>query len=149
MNVISEPTKKVIFWAFILNTIWEFVQCGFLYGMWDWPFLKATVWMWGAVLGDIIIVLGLWRATSMLTSSVHLEPRLGRKGYIVLFGLSFAASIFLEWVAIFLSLWEYTSAMPELTIFSYEVGLSPIVQITVLPALSIYLASKRTKISRV
>jgi hypothetical protein len=147
--VISEPVKKVIFWAFILNTIWEFVQCGFLYGMWDWPFLKATVWMWGAVLGDIIIVLGLWRATSMLTSSVHLEPHLSRKGYFVLFGLSFAASIFLEWAAIFLSLWEYTSAMPVLTIFSYEVGLSPIFQITVLPALSIFLASKGTKISRV
>lgn len=119
----------------------------FLYDMWDWHFWEATIWMWAAIFGDILIVLGLWKGTTLLMPSVQYGSP-GRKGYIVLLILSFLASILLEWIAIFLDLWQYTSAMPAITIFTYKVGLSPIFQITFLPALSIYLATKAAKQSR-
>ncbi len=52
------------------------------------------------------------------------------------------ASIALEWGAKFLNLWTYSDLMPVLIIFDYEVGLSPIIQITFLPALSLFLSEK-------
>ena len=54
--------------------------------------------------------------------------------------LSFGAGIFLEWMALYLELWEYDTSMPTLYVFNYKVGLTPILQITFLPALSVYLA---------
>lgn len=134
-------TKQIILWAFILHTGWEFGQCLFLYNMWDWPFLKATIWMWGAVLGDILIVIGLWKITASVVPSVNYS-RPDVKGFSFLIILSFAASILLEWMAIVLNLWKYSDVMPVITVFGYEVGLSPVVQITLLPAASIYLADR-------
>jgi len=130
---------KVIFWAFLLNTIWEFTQCLFFYEMWSWEFWKATFWMWAAVFGDILIVLGLWQGLIKLFQSTELLKKASLK-YLLLLILSFVASIFLEWMALYLELWEYDSSMPSLYLFEYKVGLTPILQITFLPALSVYLA---------
>jgi hypothetical protein len=131
---------RIVFWAFILHTVWEFTQCVFLYDMWDWPFWEATIWMWAAIFGDILIVLGLWKGTTLLVPSLRFESP-GYMGYMTLLFLSFLASIFLEWTAIFLDLWQYTPAMPVVTIFNHDVGLSPILQITFLPVVSVYLAN--------
>lgn len=127
----------VIAWAFILNTFWEFGQCIFLYNMWSWPFWEATLWMWGALFGDILIVLALWKGVVTLFPTVKFSEG-GSRDYSLLVILSFAASILLEWAAIYLDLWTYDRSMPTLLIFGYKVGLSPILQITFLPALSIY-----------
>ena len=131
--------RKVIFWAFLLNTIWEFTQCLFFYEMWSWGFWKATLWMWGAVFGDILIVLGLWQGLKKLLESTNLLNKTVIK-YLVLLAISFGASIFLEWMALYLELWTYDTSMPTLYVFNYKVGLTPILQITFLPALSVYLA---------
>lgn len=131
----------IIFWALILNTLWEFTQCIWFYDMWSWPFWKATVWMWAAISGDILIVLGLWKITTLLVPSVHFYKPDGM-GYVVLLLISFVAAVFLEWIAIYLELWTYDPFMPTLMILGRQVGLMPILQITVLPALSIYLTSK-------
>ena len=131
----------IILWAFILNTVWEFAQCIYFYDMWSWPFWEATLWMWMAVFGDILIVLGLWKATTLLAPSVHFaEPN--TMDYTMLLLISFFAAIFLEWIAIYLELWEYDSFMPTLKILDRQIGLMPILQITFLPALSVYIASK-------
>jgi len=130
---------KVIFWAFLLNTIWEFTQCLFFYEMWSWEFWKATFWMWAAVFGDILIVLGLWQGLIKLFQSTELLKKASLK-YLLLLILSFVASIFLEWMALYLELWEYDTSMPSIYLFKYKVGLTPILQITFLPTLSVYLA---------
>ena len=137
----SNQTKLIILWAFILHTVWEFGQCMFLYDMWDWPFLKTTIWMWSAVFGDILIVLALWKITVFAVPFINYDNP-DSKSYFILILISFAASILLEWIAIVLDLWEYSDAMRVITVFGYEVGLSPILQITFLPAASIYLADR-------
>ncbi len=132
---------RIVLWAFFLQTVWEFTQCVFLYDMWGWSFWKATIWMWAAIFGDILIVLGLWKGTTLLVPYVRFESP-GYKGYLTLLMLSFLASIFLEWVAVYFGLWQYTPVMPVVTLFNHVVGLSPILQITFLPAFSVYLATK-------
>ena len=116
---------KVIIWAFLLNTVWEFSQCLFFYEMWSWGFWKATLWMWGAVFGDILIVLGIWQGVKTLFKSTGLLQKTVTK-YLLLLALSFTASIFLEWMALYLELWEYDTSMPTLYVFNYKVGLTPV-----------------------
>jgi len=109
--------------------------------MWDWPFWEATLWMWAAIFGDILIVLGLWKAAAVFASAIQVNVT-GFKGYALLLSISFLASIFLEWIAKVLNLWQYSSNMPVIEILNHQVGLSPVLQITFLPALSVYLAGK-------
>lgn len=131
----------VVFWAFTLNTIWEFGQCIYFYNMWSWPFWKATFWMWAAIFGDILIVLGLWKITTMLLSTINFyRPKI--TGYAVLLFISFITAIFLEWIAIVFGLWEYDPSMPTLIIGNHRVGILPMLQITILPALSIFVADR-------
>ncbi|MFP8489205.1 hypothetical protein ACKGJO_08875 [Gracilimonas sp. Q87] len=131
----------VVFWAFVLHTLWEFIQCLFLYSMWDWPFWEATLWMWAAIFGDILIVLVLWKIAAVFVSTIHFQTT-RFKGYAILISISFVASIFLEWLARAMNLWQYSSYMPVIEILNHHVGFSPVLQITFLPALSVYLARK-------
>lgn len=99
--------------------------------------------MWAAIIGDVFIVLGLWKITEFIFSPVNFK-KLKLKDYLYLIFISFIASIVLEWTAKFLELWTYSDLMPVLIIFDYEVGLSPIIQITFLPALSVYISVNRS-----
>src|SRR5699024_6862326 len=93
----------IILWAFILNTIWEFGQCIYFYDMWSWSFWKSTIWMWIAIFGDILIVLGLWKITTLLVPPVHFyKPN--ATGFTILLLISFVAAVFLEWIAVYLEL---------------------------------------------
>ena len=130
----------IIFWAFILNAIWEFAQCIWFYNMWSWSFWKSTVWMWAAIFGDILIVLGLWKVTTQISSVHFYKPN--ATGFALLLIISFIAAVFLEWIAFYLGLWEYDSSMPTLSIGNHQIGILPILQITLLPALSIYAANR-------
>lgn len=100
--------------------------------------------MWAAIFGDVLIVLGLWKIATFFASAMHFQIT-RFKGYALLLGISFPASIFLEWLAIALDLWQYSPNMPAFELFNYQVGLSPILQITFLPVLSVYLAGKSTR----
>jgi hypothetical protein len=112
--------------------------------MWGWPFLKATVWMWAATIGDVFIVLALYGINRQFFSDVGLTE-FTVKHYAFFVTISFLASVVLEWGAKFLELWDYSELMPVLSIFNYEIGLSPILQITFLPALSVYFTKVLTE----
>lgn len=128
--------SQVAAWGFLLNMLWEFGQCLFLYDMWSWGFWRGTAWMWGAIIGDVGIVLGVVALSQLIVGASALRQMLGR-GYAVLLAVGFAAGVGLEWAARSLGLWEYSMWMPTITVLGYTVGLSPIVQITILPALSV------------
>lgn len=138
----SLPLKRIALWGFVLNMVWEFAQCTLLYDMWDWDFWRATAWMWGAILGDVVIVLGVALGAVLLVGARHIAPPDGL-GWAALLFVGFIASVGLEWAAQTLDLWGYSDLMPTLTVFGHTVGLSPVVQVTVLPALSTWLGTRR------
>lgn len=130
------PYGAIALWAFLLNGAWELLQCVFLYDMWDWPFWKSMLWMWGATLGDVAIVLALVAVSAQLTG-------FSRSAFwIALVGIGLIAAVLLEWVARRADLWSYSSAMPTIGLFGEEIGLAPLVQITFLPVLSVYLSDR-------
>ncbi|MEL7363499.1 MAG: hypothetical protein AAFN13_15595 [Bacteroidota bacterium] len=133
------PWRRVALWGFLLNMIWEFAQCTVLYDMWDWGFWRATVWMWGAILGDVLIVLGVVGLARRLAPQVTPPDA---RGWTALLAVGFVASVGLEWAAQALDLWGYSPLMPTVTVLGHTVGLSPIAQVTGLPALSAFLAGR-------
>jgi hypothetical protein len=137
----SLPLKRIALWGFLLNAAWEFGQCTVLYDMWDWGFWRATAWMWGAILGDVAIVLGVVLGATLLTGGRRLRPP-DVRGWVALLGVGFVASVGLEWAARALGLWGYSALMPTVTVLGHTVGLSPVVQVTALPALSVWLATR-------
>lgn len=90
----QNTTLHIVLWAFILHTVWEFTQCLFLYDMWDWHFWEATIGMWTAIFGDILIVSGLWKMTAFLMPSLHVQFA-NFNEYALLIGSSFPLSIYL------------------------------------------------------
>ena len=132
--------SRIAFFGFVLNALWEFGQCTFLYGMWSWEFGKAAVWMWAAIVGDVAIVFGVIFVASYLTNFLNLQG-IENKKWLVLLGVGFLFGLVLEWASKLLDLWEYSELMPTVTLLGYTVGLSPVVQITILPALALYLST--------
>ncbi len=133
------PLRRIAFWGFLLDMIWEFGQCMLLYDMWGMGFWRATAWMGGAIFGDVLIVLGVVWLAVLLIGNARLTPS-DRKGYIALLGVGFITGVLLEWAAQTLGLWEYSNLMPTLTLFGYTVSLSPIIQVTAHPAAGVFFA---------
>lgn len=109
--------------------------------MWSWAFWRATVWMWAAIFGDVLIVLAVADLAMRLAGRARLTPPDWR-GHAALLAVGFVAAVGLEWAAQALELWGYSDLMPTLDVFGYTVGLSPVVQVTTLPALSVILATR-------
>jgi hypothetical protein len=133
------PWRRVALYALLLNGVWEFVQCTFLYDMWGMSFWRATLWMWAAIFGDVLIVLGVTALTRRL-SGFHHRRQVECRNWIGLLVISALAAVLLEWAARALGLWNYTPLMPTVRILGERVGLVPIAQITLLPALSVRLS---------
>ena len=61
------PVKLLAAFGFLLNMLWEFAQCLFLYDMSGWSFWRAAAYMWAAIAGDVLIVLGVVMASWILS----------------------------------------------------------------------------------
>ncbi len=123
----------------LLNTVWEFAQCLFLYDMTGWSLWKSAAYMSASIAGDVLIVLGVV-AASWLSLGRSVSALLGSRGKIATIALGFVAGILLEWFARVLNLWSYSVLMPTITVAGDTVGLAPIIQVTILPAASLRLA---------
>jgi hypothetical protein len=139
----SLPWTRIAAYGFLLNAVWEFGQCTVLYDMWSWGFWRATVWMWGAIVGDVGIVLGVAGLARLAVGRGPLM-NMSLRGWSALLLIGLVASVGLEWVARALELWGYSTWMPTITVLGRTVGLSPIVQVTSLPALSVAIAIRWT-----
>ena len=135
------PLRRIALWGFGLNAAWEFAQCPLLYDMGGWGFWRATAGMWGAIAGDVLIVVGVAWASARLVGVPRLTPP-DAAGWAALLGVGLAAALGLEWAAQALGLWGYSARMPTLPLGGRAVGLAPVVQVTTLPALSVRLATR-------
>jgi hypothetical protein len=92
------PVRRIALYGFLLNMLWEFGQCTVLYDMWSWDFWRATVWMWGAIAGDVVIMLGV---VGLARVAVGAGPLVNQslRGWMALLSVGFITSIALEWLA--------------------------------------------------
>lgn len=123
---------RLAVWAFVLHAVWEYAQCALFFSMWDLGFWKGAAWMGAALACDVLISLGVVLGAGRLAP---LDPP-GAKGWALLLGLGLLAGLLVEAVARGLALWDYGPAMPTFKIWNTEIGLGPLLQMTLLPALS-------------
>ncbi len=145
MNAFSiQSIGYIVLYGLLLNAVWEYAQLVPLYDCWGWWNTKQKIlYPLAAILGDGVIVLGVALAAHLVVGSERLLPPDGM-GWLVLLSIGFVAGVMLEWAALALGLWSYKPAMPTLKVGGRRVGLAPILQITLLPALSVYLATELT-----
>jgi len=136
------PLKRVALNGFWLNAVWEFVQCPLFYDMWDGGFWYGAYWMWRAIFVDVLIVLGVLAVASWIADLSNLQASKWRR-WVVLFFTGFLVSLPLEWIPRSRGLWQYAAWMPTMEVFGQDIGLLPVVQVTILPALSFYLAIRK------
>lgn len=140
----SEPglISTIALYALVFNAGWEYVQLFGLYTCWTgWSRWQKLLVPPAAILGDVLIVLGVASMTRWLTGTGSLMPW-GWTGWVGLLAVSLAVSIFFEWVARRLRLWAYRPAMSTLRVGGEAIGLSPILQITLSPTASLLLAHR-------
>ena len=125
-------------WSAALHGVWEYAQCPPFYDMTGLPQPKHDALMLAATAGDVVINLGV---VSIAERLVGKEPvrTLTTGGTAALLGVGFVAAVGLEWAAQRLDLWTYTGRMPTARIAGHDVGLLPIAQVTLLPALAAWL----------
>lgn len=129
-------------YGFILNAVWEFAQAGPLYDMWTEVLLAAGLFhIMMAIIGDmfIVVIIGVLAAWICGVSEVL---ALSWKASAYMLSMGFIIGLFLEWFAKVLDWWTYNDLMPTIILFGETVGLSPLLQITLLPFLSVFLTVK-------
>ena len=131
--------RRLALWSAALHGVWEYAQCPPFYDMSDTGTAEHHALMASAVLGDVAINLGVTAAAERLAGQDAVR-QLTPRGTAALLGVGFVAAVGLEWGAQRLGLWRYTDRMPTVRVAGHDVGLLPIVQVTVLPALAALLA---------
>lgn len=113
--------------AFGLHYLWE-ANHVVLYGGYEHlTTLPITIY---ATIGDVAYTLGAFFFIALLKRDVNWLARMTKLDALVVAFIGFAVSLSVEYKALALGRWFYLDAMPVIP--GFEVGLSPIVQMTVL-----------------
>lgn len=129
----------------VLNYFWEIGQ-GFLFvGMGNWE----NIWWhcFVASLGDGLIVCAIhavgWSFFRRADWFIH--PRL--KGYAVMLMTGLIIAVAIEWLAAHvLKRWTYTPDMPVLPVLpGVNIGITPLLQMLILPPLIFYIVAQALK----
>jgi len=113
----------------------EFAQCGLLYEM-------NGGWMLGATLADVALVLGIFAGAALLVGKQRVTPP-DAVGWCALLLLGLATGLLVEWAARSLGLWRYWPLMPTAEVFGAAIGIAPVVQMLLIPPLSVRIAMGR------
>lgn len=124
----------IAFVAFVLHAVWENTHVG-LYTAYEGVSGVLPVTLW-ATLGDVSYTLLAIVFVSLCKNSFLWLQQPARYDYYALAVIGFWIALFVEYKAFAFAKWQYTAAMPLLPMFN--VGLSPVLQMTVLLPLSVF-----------
>ena len=106
------------------------------------PFPAHLPFLFLAAIGDGAIGLALVGCVSLFLANRFWFLQRPLKGLLILAALSIIASVLIEYLNTgILHRWEYTAAMPRLPLLG--IGLTPFLQVALLPAVSAVFASRR------
>jgi len=142
------PEFNVVVFALLLNLPWELVQAPLYREMADAPHWQAVKACSAAAGGDAVIVLIAYWVVAVATHRSWITvPRFGDVVSFVAVGLAVTSGI--EWMALhglWMVEWQYTTAM--LVIPGAGIGLSPLLQWTLLPPLVVWFAKRQLAVPR-
>jgi len=139
MSVPRRFELLLIVWGFPLNLVWELVQSP-LYADHanGWRYVAWT--RFHCTVGDVLILLGAFWATAAVFRSWRWPATRGMGAAGAFLGFGLAYTIWSEWFNTSVrEAWAYAPAMPQV----FGIGLSPLVQWLVLPALLVLILRAR------
>ena len=148
MMTLPPFTKPFFFrfgsYALVLNGIWELAQCPFLYDMSKIRPIKGAFWMAEAIAGDFVLSLVVIYVAVFLAGA---KPPITVTATLLKATLVIGALVGLgaECIARAYEFWQYSTRMPVVRVGNVTVGLVPVLQMIILPALSLVLAASESK----
>ena len=94
-----------------------------------------------ATFGDANIVVIIWLIGLLFFRDIWWFKRGSLIRVLLIIGLGFGITVLLELHALKINRWTYSTLMPVIPIL--EVGISPILQMTILPLSAFYLVNKK------
>lgn len=126
--------------GFGLNVLWEMGQMGAYVQTAGQPWSETLALCTRAALGDMVILLGIYAGTALAAA----DPLWGLRGtwnqYAIAMVLGVGTAALIEHAAIADGRWTYNSTMPLVPFL--EAGLWPLLQMTILPPLTILTAAR-------
>jgi hypothetical protein len=136
---------KILLIAFVLNFIWEASQ-SFLYA----PHFEGVGGLikvhLRASLGDIFLVFLILALDIFIFGKLFSQKNLRRSRIIFIIFAGLIAGVAVEKYALAAGRWSYNDLMPIIPILG--VGLAPSMQMTLIPALAIFLVSLKEKMAK-
>ena len=132
---------SIFFIGFFLNLIWENVQAPLYEGYTNfWDHFMMCFW---ASLVDAAVILLLYSLFAIWYKDPFWIKYLNRKNGLLLMLAGAAVALGFEYWAFEYEVWAYTERMPVVGIL--EIGLSPLLQMMLLPLLTLILSYKMLK----
>jgi hypothetical protein len=136
--------RHLTFHALWLHASWEAVQCRLFYDMSGLPTASTFVSMVGSAVADVALTLVLVVVTICETQRRHG----GITGRTIMTGRSMAmlsacgalSAVLVELVALRFGWWRYSPRMPVISLFGWDIGVLPVLQMALLPLVSLLLA---------
>lgn len=135
---IATLVTTLSFIAFGIHLVWENVQAPLFAGFSS--FGQHFFICFLGTIGDVIFTVVVYLIISVLKSDFGWVVRLNKADILVLAIVGFFFALGIEWRALLSERWAYADSMPLLPYF--HVGLTPVLQMTLLLPLSFYLTSK-------
>ena len=141
-NVIAFFIFRLFLWSVALNYPWEMLQMPLYEAM---PFTDPMSWIlcFRATIGDGFIILMLWGIGFLLTRRINWFGRRRKLAMSLLVISGAAVAIGIELHALRTGRWMYSDLMPVVPLIG--TGLSPLVQLILLPLAAMRLASWKIK----
>src|SRR3989338_9721013 len=133
--------KQIIFLsliAFILHIVWENMQASLFQGYVS--FVEHFPMCLVGTAGDVAITLFVYFIVALLKNDFNWILTLNKKQIATLAVIGFFIAVGIEWRALLFGRWAYADVMPIIPYLN--VGLVPILQMTFLLPLSMYLTKK-------
>lgn len=122
--------------AFLMHLFWENTQAP-LYAGYS-SFGQQFPMCFFATIGDVIFTVLVYLGIGLLKKDFEWIARINKRDIFVLATVGFFYAVGIEWRALLFAQWNYALAMPIIPWFN--VGLTPIIQMTMLLPFSFYLA---------
>ncbi|PIT93260.1 MAG: hypothetical protein COU06_01000 [Candidatus Harrisonbacteria bacterium CG10_big_fil_rev_8_21_14_0_10_38_8] len=142
MSITTKNISKLTIISFLLHITWENIHAPLYldYSSFSEHF-PACFW---ATIGDVVFTLAIYLLISLIKNEFSWIKNLNKKDIFVIAIIGFFLATGIEWRALLLEKWSYSPAMPIIPVL--KVGLTPILQMTLLLPLSFYLVFLMEKI---
>lgn len=138
---ISRQIFLLFFAAFIQNLIWENVQASLFAGYSS--FVQHFPMCFFATIGDVVFTLLIYLGVGLLKNDFWWIAQVNKKDILVLAAIGFFYAVGIEWQALLFEKWRYANTMPIIPYL--KIGLTPVLQMTILLPLSFYLVKLLNK----